>query len=158
MALRYARSAIGPESVIAGYRLVSLIGRGGMGVVYEAVQLTLERPVALKLVDPARADDEEFRARFVRESHVAAALEHPHVIPVYEAREDGGLLFIAMRLVRGPSLADCSPRRRRLPAGARRAAGRADRRRARRRARARPRAPRRQARQRPAARCASTPT
>ncbi len=106
VALRARAFAIGPESVIAGYRIVSLIGRGGMGVVYEAVQLTLERPVALKLIDPARADDEEFRARFVRESHVAAALEHPHVIPVYEAREDGGLLFIAMRLVRGQSLAE----------------------------------------------------
>jgi CHASE2 domain-containing sensor protein len=106
MALRVRALAIGPESVIAGYRLVALIGRGGMGVVYEAVQLTLGRPVALKLIDPARADDQEFRARFVRESHVAAALEHPHVIPVYEAREDGGLLFIAMRLVPGPSLAD----------------------------------------------------
>jgi serine/threonine-protein kinase len=106
MALRARALAIGPESVIAGYRIVSLIGRGGMGVVYEAVQLTLGRPVALKLINPARADDEEFRARFVRESHVAAGLEHPHVIPVYEAREDGGLLFIAMRLVRGPSLAE----------------------------------------------------
>jgi CHASE2 domain-containing sensor protein len=106
IALRVRALAIGPESVIAGYRIVSLIGRGGMGVVYQAVQLTLDRPVALKLIDPAHADDEEFRARFVRESHVAASLEHPHVIPVYEAREDGGLLFIAMRLVRGPSLAD----------------------------------------------------
>jgi CHASE2 domain-containing sensor protein len=106
IALRMRALAIGPESVIAGYRIVSLIGRGGMGVVYEAVQLTLDRPVALKLIDPAHADDEEFRARFVRESHVAASLEHPHVIPVYEAREDGGLLFIAMRVVRGPSLAE----------------------------------------------------
>ena len=106
MALRVRAMAIGPESVIAGYRLVSLIGRGGMGVVYEAVQLTLGRPVALKLVDPARVDDEELRVRFVRESHIAAGLEHPHVIPVYEAREDDGLLFIAMRLVQGPSLAD----------------------------------------------------
>jgi CHASE2 domain-containing sensor protein len=105
-ALRARALAIGPESVIAGYRIVSLLGRGGMGVVYEALQLTLERPVALKLINPARVDDEEFRARFVRESHVAAGLEHPHVIPVYEAREDSGLLFIAMRLVRGPSLAD----------------------------------------------------
>jgi len=105
-ALRARALAIGPESVVAGYRIISLLGRGGMGVVYEAVQLTLERPVALKLINPARVDDEEFRARFVRESHVAAGLEHPHVIPVYEAREDGGLLFIAMRLVRGPSLAD----------------------------------------------------
>jgi CHASE2 domain-containing sensor protein len=104
--LRARALAIGPESVVAGYRIVALLGRGGMGVVYEAVQLTLERPVALKLINPARVDDEEFRARFVRESHVAAGLEHPHVIPVYEAREDSGLLFIAMRLVRGPSLAD----------------------------------------------------
>ena len=104
--LRARALAIGPESVVAGYRIIALLGRGGMGVVYEAVQLTLERPVALKLINPARVDDEEFRARFVRESHVAAGLEHPHVIPVYEAREDSGLLFIAMRLVRGPSLAD----------------------------------------------------
>jgi CHASE2 domain-containing sensor protein len=104
--LRARALAIGPESVVAGYRIVALLGRGGMGVVYEAVQLTLERPVALKLINPARVDDEEFQARFVRESHVAAGLEHPHVIPVYEAREDSGLLFIAMRLVRGPSLAD----------------------------------------------------
>ncbi|HZL55142.1 MAG TPA: serine/threonine-protein kinase, partial [Solirubrobacteraceae bacterium] len=104
--LRARALAIGPESVVAGYRIVALLGRGGMGVVYEAMQLGLERPVALKLINPARVDDEEFRARFVRESHVAAGLEHPHVIPVYEAREDSGLLFIAMRLVRGPSLAD----------------------------------------------------
>ncbi len=106
MALRVRAMAIGPESVIAGYRIVLLIGKGGMGVVYEAVQLTLGRPVALKLIDPARVDDEELRARFVRESHIAAGLEHPNVIPVYEAREDDGLLFIAMRLVRGPSLSD----------------------------------------------------
>jgi CHASE2 domain-containing sensor protein len=104
--LRARAMAIGPESVVAGYRIVSLIGRGGMGVVYEALQLTLERPVALKLIDPARVDDEDLRARFVRESHIAAGLEHPHVIPVYEAREDDGILYIAMRLVRGPSLAD----------------------------------------------------
>ena len=106
IALRARALAIGPESVIAGYRIVSLVGQGGMGVVYEALQLILERPVALKLINPERINDDETRARFVRESHVAAGLEHPHVLPVYEAREDGGLLFIAMRLVRGPSLAD----------------------------------------------------
>ena len=77
IALRVRAFGIGPESVIAGYRLVALIGRGGMGVVYEAVQLTLDRPVALKLVDPARADDDEFRARFVRESRVAAVARAP---------------------------------------------------------------------------------
>jgi CHASE2 domain-containing sensor protein len=106
VALRLRALAIGPESVIAGYRLVRLAGRGGMGVVYEAIQLNLGRPVALKLIDPAHADDPELRARFIRESRAAASLTHPHVIPVYEAGEDSGLLFITMRLVRGGSLHD----------------------------------------------------
>jgi len=106
VALRLRALALGPESVIAGYRLRRLAGRGGMGVVYEAVQLSLERPVALKLIDPAHADDSELRARFIRESRVAASLAHPHVIPVYEAGEDAGLLYIAMRLVNGGSLHD----------------------------------------------------
>jgi CHASE2 domain-containing sensor protein len=106
VALRLRALAIGPESVIAGYRLVRLAGRGGMGVVYEAIQLSLNRPVALKLIDPAHADDPELRARFIRESRAAASLAHPHVIPVYEAGEDGGLLFITMALVRGGSLHD----------------------------------------------------
>jgi CHASE2 domain-containing sensor protein len=104
VALRLRALALGPASVIAGYRLVALAGRGGMGVVYEAIQLSLERPVALKLIDPARADDAAFRARFIRESRVTASLAHPHVIPVYEAGEDGGLLFITMRLAAGGSL------------------------------------------------------
>ena len=115
MALRLRALAIGPESVIAGYRIVRLAGRGGMGVVYEAIQLSLGRPVALKLIDPAHADDPELRARFIRESHAAASLIHPHVIPVYEAGEDGGLLFITMRLVRGGSLADLIATRAPLP-------------------------------------------
>ncbi|HUB75811.1 MAG TPA: CHASE2 domain-containing protein, partial [Solirubrobacteraceae bacterium] len=105
-ALRMRAVAIGPESVIAGYRLVGLAGRGGMGVVYEAIQLSLARPVALKLIDPAHADDPATRARFIRESRAAASLAHPHVIPVFEAGEDGGLLYITMRLVRGGSLHD----------------------------------------------------
>jgi CHASE2 domain-containing sensor protein len=106
VAVRLRALAIGPESVIAGYRIVALAGRGGMGVVYEAVQLSLDRPVALKLIDPARADDGQLRARFIRESRIAASLAHPHVIPVYEAGEDNGLLFITMRLVGGGSLHD----------------------------------------------------
>ena len=106
VALRLRALALGPESVIAGYRLVRLAGRGGMGVVYEAVQLSLERPVALKLIDPAHADDSELRARFIRESRIAASLAHPHVIPVFEAGEDAGLLYIAMRLVTGGNLHD----------------------------------------------------
>ncbi len=103
-ALRLRAMAIGPESVIAGYRLEELAGRGGMGVVYRARQLALGREVALKLIDPRFADHPAFRERFVRESRASASLEHPHVIPIYEAGDDDGLLFIAMRFVRGPSL------------------------------------------------------
>jgi serine/threonine-protein kinase len=92
-----------PESV-AGYRIETVAGRGGMGVVYRARQLALDRLVALKLIAPELSDDESFRARFARESRIAASLDHPNVIPVYEAGEDGGRLFIAMRFVDGTDL------------------------------------------------------
>ena len=104
--LRGRALAIGPESVIAGYRLERLQGHGGMGVVYAATQLKLQRTIALKLINPDRADDLQFRTQFVTESLRAAAFEHPHVIPVYDAGNDDGLLFIAMRLVTGPTLHD----------------------------------------------------
>jgi len=91
-------------SEFAGYRIEELVGRGGMGVVYRAQQLTLERPVALKLIVPEHAADEEFRSRFKRESRLAAQLDHPNVIPVHEAGEAGGLLFISMRYVDGTDL------------------------------------------------------
>ncbi len=92
--------------IIAGYRIERAIGRGGMGVVYRATQLALGRPVAIKLIATERARDPLFRARFERESRLSASIEHPNVIPVYEAGEDDGLLFIAMRLVNGTDLAD----------------------------------------------------
>ena len=95
-----------PTAIIAGYRIDRAIGRGGMGVVYRATQLALERPVAIKLIATERAQDPVFRARFERESLLAASIEHPNVIPVYEAGEDDGLLFIAMRLVEGTDLAE----------------------------------------------------
>jgi serine/threonine protein kinase len=95
-----------PTAIIAGYRIEQAIGRGGMGVVYRARQLALERPVAIKLIATERAQDPVFRARFERESRLAASIEHPNVIPVYEAGEDDGLLFIAMRLVEGTDLAE----------------------------------------------------
>jgi predicted Ser/Thr protein kinase len=91
-------------SLFAGYRIEAVAGRGGMGVVYRAVQEGLERPVALKLIAPELARDPEFRARFEREQRAAASLDHPHVIPVYEAGEQDGSLFIAMRWVDGPDL------------------------------------------------------
>jgi serine/threonine protein kinase len=76
-----------------------------MGVVYRATQLALDRPVAVKLIATERAQDPVFRARFERESRLAAAIEHVNVIPVYEAGEDDGLLYIVMRLVEGADLA-----------------------------------------------------
>ncbi len=94
-----------PTAIIAGYRIEEAIGRGGMGVVYRATQLALGRAVAVKLIAPERAEDPVFRERFKSESRIAAAIEHPNVIPVYEAGEDDGLLFIAMRLVDGVDLA-----------------------------------------------------
>ncbi|MFG2286768.1 serine/threonine-protein kinase [Streptomyces sp. NPDC048595] len=90
---------------IAGYQLQDEIGRGGMGVVYRAQDLRLGRIVAIKLLAPERARDDTFRKRFERESQVAASLEHPHIVPVFDAGEAEGLLYIAMRYVEGLDLA-----------------------------------------------------
>jgi serine/threonine-protein kinase len=75
-----------------------------MGVVYKAEELALQRHVALKLIRPEHSDDARFRERFRRESRVAAAIDHPNVIPILEAGEDNGILFISMRLVEGTDL------------------------------------------------------
>jgi len=93
-----------PTAIIAGYRIEEVLGRGGMGVVYRATQLALGREVAIKLIATERSDDPVFRERFTSESRIAASIEHANVIPVYEAGEDDGLLFIAMRLVEGLDL------------------------------------------------------
>jgi serine/threonine protein kinase len=90
--------------LVAGYRIEELAARGGMGVVYRATQLALGRPVALKLISPEFADDPQFRERFQRESRLAASVDHPNVIPVYEAGETDGCLFISMRWVEGTDL------------------------------------------------------
>ncbi len=86
---------------VAGYRLEQQVGMGGMATVFRAVDERLERPVALKVLAPALAADEAFRRRFIRESRAAAAVDHPNIIPVYEAGEASGMLFIAMRYVPG---------------------------------------------------------
>jgi tRNA A-37 threonylcarbamoyl transferase component Bud32/streptogramin lyase len=91
-------------TVIAGYRVEERIGRGGMSVVYRADHLRLKRKVALKLLAPELAEDESFRERFLRESELAASLDHPNVVPIYDAGEAEGLLFIAMRYVEGTDL------------------------------------------------------
>ncbi|MFD7258303.1 serine/threonine-protein kinase [Streptomyces sp. NPDC059874] len=89
---------------IAGYRVERLIGRGGMAVVYCAKDLRLDRMVALKLIAPERARDETFRRRFTHESRVAAKIDHPHIVPIFEAGETDGVLYIAMRYVSGLDL------------------------------------------------------
>ena len=91
-------------AVVAGYQVTRLIGRGGMGRVYEAVDLSLDRTVAIKLVAPDLAEEPGFRERFISESKVAAAIDHPNVLPIFSAGEQDGLLFLAMRLVSGRDL------------------------------------------------------
>jgi DNA-binding beta-propeller fold protein YncE len=91
-------------SELAGYRLDELLGRGGMGVVYRAHDLALGRNVALKLLAPHLAEDVSFRERFLTESRIATSLEHPNVVPIHDAGEIDGQLYIAMRLVEGSDL------------------------------------------------------
>ena len=95
---------VGIGSDFLGYRIEELIGRGGMGVVYRAYDLRLKRPVALKLVAPSLARDEQFRERFERESELVMSLEHPNVVPIYDAGDADGHVYLAMRLVDGTDL------------------------------------------------------
>jgi hypothetical protein len=90
---------------VAGYRIVERVGSGGMGVVYLAEETRLgDRPVALKLLPPASAGDPDYRARFLREMRVAAAIDHPNIVPIYRAGEDRGQLYLAMRYVHASDL------------------------------------------------------
>jgi serine/threonine protein kinase len=88
----------------AGYRIEGVVGRGGMGVVYRATELALDRPVALKLIAPELAGDDSFRERFLHESRLAASLDHAGILPVYAAGEAGGELYLATRFVAGTDL------------------------------------------------------
>jgi hypothetical protein len=90
---------LAPGEQLAGYEIQQRIGRGGMAVVYRALDLRLGRLVALKVLAPQLGEDEAFRQRFMRESRAAAGVDHPHIIPVFDAGEAGGVLFIAMRYV-----------------------------------------------------------
>jgi len=94
-------SELATGTVFAGHRIEDVAGRGGMGVVYRAAQLALDRTVALKVIAPGLLDDGTMRARFVRESKVAASIDHPNVIPIYYAGDEGGIAYIAMRYVAG---------------------------------------------------------
>ncbi len=105
-------------TIVGSYKIDALLGRGGMGVVYRAEDQrsgTLGRKVALKILAPELSSDDRFRQRFERESQLAASIDHPNIIPVYEAGEVEGLLYIAMRYVEGEDLRSLVVRERPLP-------------------------------------------
>ncbi len=93
-----------PGDLLGGCRIEAVIGRGGMGVVYRALQLDLGRPVALKVITADLAGDAAFRERFGREARMAAAIDHPNVVPVHATGEENGALFLVMRFVAGSDL------------------------------------------------------
>ncbi len=107
-----AELAIGSD--FAGHRIEGIAGRGGMGIVYRAVDLRLKRRVAMKVITPDLAQDAEFRERFERESQLAASIDHTNVLPIHGAGEDNGVLFITMRYVEGTDLAALLAREGRL--------------------------------------------
>jgi len=88
----------------AGHRIDAFVGQGGMGLVFRATDLTLGRTVALKVIAPDVAGKPVFRTRFERECRAAAAIEHPHVVEIYQAGEDEGMLYLTMRFVEGTDL------------------------------------------------------
>jgi class 3 adenylate cyclase/ABC-type transport system substrate-binding protein/tRNA A-37 threonylcarbamoyl transferase component Bud32/streptogramin lyase len=91
-------------AAIAGYRIEAVLGHGSMGTVYSALDTGLDRRVALKVLTPELYRDERFRERFLRESKLAASLEHPHIVPIYAAGEADGSLYLAMRYIEGRDL------------------------------------------------------
>src|SRR3954452_8241912 len=102
MSAVWSELAAGDE--FAGYRIERRLGRGGMGVLYLALEPGLQRQVALKLIAPEAAADEVFARRFAEESRIAASIEHPNVVPIYAAGEEEGVPWIAMRFVAGSDL------------------------------------------------------
>jgi serine/threonine protein kinase len=97
---------LAPGSVIAGYEVEAVVGSGGIGVLYRARQMRLDRPVALKLVEPEIAAEPVVRERLRREARTVASLDHPNVVPLYEAGEENGTVFIATRWVDGTELGE----------------------------------------------------
>src|SRR4051812_49458966 len=99
-----AMGELEPGSTFAGHRIEDVAGRGGMGVVYRATQLALDRTIALKGIAAGLLEDQTVRNPFVRESKVAASIDHPNVLPIYYAGEEQGIAFIAMRYVHGDDI------------------------------------------------------
>src|ERR671923_2738138 len=92
------------SSQFGGYRIDGMLARGGMGVLYRATEIASDRAVALKLIAPEFSEDDYFRRRFEREARLAAQVDHPNVVPIYEAGECDGQLFLSMQLVEGIDL------------------------------------------------------
>jgi serine/threonine protein kinase len=95
---------LSPGSTFGGYQVESVVGLGGIGVLYRARQLRLDRPVALKLVEASVARDPVVRERLRREARAVASLDHPNVVPLYEAGEENGTVYIVTRWVDGTEL------------------------------------------------------
>src|SRR3954463_5177257 len=98
----------------AAHEIRGVAGRGGMGVVYRALDLRLKREVALKVIAPESSKDPEFRARFQRECEVAASIHHPNLIRIYTAGAENGRLYVTMRFVDGLDLPQALEQRGRL--------------------------------------------
>jgi serine/threonine protein kinase len=95
---------LAPDTIVEGYQIEEALGAGAMSIVYRAIQLTLGRVVALKVLAPELGGDENFRLRFQREGRLQARMDHPHVVTVYEAGQSDYGLFLAMCLIQGPTL------------------------------------------------------
>jgi serine/threonine-protein kinase len=108
------RSAVTAGTTLAGFRLESLIGEGAMGAVYLAEDTRRGGPVAVKVLVPQLAQDDRFRRRFLRESQLAASLDHPHIVPIVTAGEEDGVLYLAMRHIEGSDLRELLRRKGRL--------------------------------------------
>jgi serine/threonine protein kinase len=102
-------------AVVADYRIESFLGRGGQGIVYLAEHVHLGRKVAFKVLPPELVGDDSFRRRFLREARLAASLDHPNILDVYDAGEADGRLYLAVRLVRGSDLGVVISQEERLP-------------------------------------------
>src|SRR5262249_15698410 len=98
-----APAAPAPDAQIAHYRIIKKLGQGGMGIVYHAEDIHLQRPVALKVMRSQFADDEA-RHRFLREARAMAAVKHPHIVTIFQVGEDRGAPFLAMEFLEGESL------------------------------------------------------
>src|SRR5215213_5967677 len=94
-----------PGATFGDHVIQGVAGRGGMGIVYRALHVPLDREVALKVIAPEFSQDEEFRRRFQREFRAAASIQHPNVVPIYHAGEEDGLLYVTMRYIEGTDLA-----------------------------------------------------